>query len=783
MSGITFARPYSSMITLLTRSIFFIAVLLSVLFFSFNYQHIRIDTNLNDLNPEKIADVGLKSALKTLSQDISHRFVVVVKGNNTDQVGAASQALQRALNALPGLKVISDQTVQQNYLHALSPYRFNLLSDNQRQALEDKSPQLLANDALRKLYQLGDGFRVIPFEQDPLGWFSAYVLSQFDDLDVASDTFSQNRKNVTSFVVSFSEYPQSLDEQESLYQLIKARETAVRNKFHVSVLHSGMFFFAVDSAQSAKADIQLIAVGSIIGILLLMIAIFRSLLPLFLSLSSIAIGISFGVLSSLYVFGSIHILTVVFGASLIGIVVDYSLHYFYHYLSHPQDERIRGRTNTTLFRAMLLSVLTSLIGYGALGLSDLLILKKVALFSCTGLVMAWLSVMVLGPFATRRPIHARQAALRQIIAGCRAVFARHPQRLAVTGLVLACAAGVFLFAGQAETNDDPRRFFHVSPTLLEQEQKVAQLTQIYEAGRYLLIHGQTPAAIFDSLNSMYALLGDESKSLSSVLDWLPAPESQVKNYQLQHALYSEDGVLDIFTTRIGLPKSEFTDLKTAYKEAKGKTLDFTALMKQLPSLPPLWIESENTIYSFALIRKDSDLNKIAAVSRDVDGVQYVNTLANASAALKAQRVTGSQLLLLAYVLIALMLAGYYRKLSTIFLLLIPLTASAITLTAVSLLGQSITVFHIMALFLVLGLGMDYIIFAKEMAAQRETTQQAIMLSAVTSLLSFGLLAFSSMPIVQAFGSTILIGNTINFIAAISLFNEQKKSQERRPHVR
>ena len=101
---------------------------------------------------------------------------------------------------------------------------------------------------------------------------------------------------------------------------------------------------------------------------------------------------------------------------------------------------------------------------------------------------------------------------------------------------------------------------------------------------------------------------------------------------------------------------------------------------------------------------------------------------------------------------------------------------------VLLCGQALNVFHVMALFLVLGLGMDYIIFAREMADKPDTTQQAILLSAVTSLLSFGLLAFSDMPVVQAFGSIILIGNTINFIAAISLFNGEPDKKEKGSHV-
>lgn len=778
------------MIALLARLIFFLAVIVTVAFFTVGSQHLRIDTNLNDLNPEKIADQGLKSALDTLSRDVSHRVMIVIKGQASHAVTSASDAMKTQLDALPALSVLSDKDIQTNYLAAVSPYRFNVLSATQRQALHHKDSQQLAAEAQRKLYQLGSGIRLIPFKDDPLGWFSDYVLSRLDELSLSSAASLTNdapaddaSRAVTSFSVTFTEYPENMAQQARLYKTIQEIEAGIRAQYPVTVLHSGMFFFAVDSANSAKSDIQLIAIGSMAGVLVLMLLVFRSLLPLFLSLSSIAIGIGFGVVTSTYVFGSVHVLTIVFGASLIGIVVDYSLHYFYHFLSHQRDTSKNDAQSSPLFRAMLLSVLTSLVGYGALGLSDLLILKKVALFSCSGLVMAWLSVMVLGPLVTRRPIEARQALLRSVIDRCQSVFARQPRVLIAGGLLLASMAGLFLYAGDASTNDDPRQFFHVSASLLAQEKEVASLTQVYEPGRYLLVKGQTSDAVFETLQALYDALGEARGSLASVRDWLPSPGDQADNYALQSKIYDDDGVLDEFATRLGLSSSEFESLKVRYREARGQSLAFPALMQQLPSLPPLWIEQDGEIYSFVLIRKNSDLAKIEAASQGIGDIRYINTLANATEALKAQRETGSKLLLLAYLCIAVMLALYYRKVSTVLLLLIPLTASVITLAAVALMGQAITVFHIMALFLVLGLGMDYIIFAKEMARQRETTQQAILLSAVTSLLSFGLLAFSSMPIVQAFGSTILIGNTINFIAAISLFNQPRIEKENGPYVR
>lgn len=763
--------------TLLLPLTFLFVVIISAAVFLTNAQHLQIDTNLNDLNPTKISEPGLKQAIDTLTDDISQRFIVVIKGDDKAAVNRSKVALQAKLNTLPELIVIEDTAFQQDYLSVLSAYRFHLLSDEQHRALESESHQQIAESAMRKLYQIGDGVRLIPFEQDPLGWFSDYLLTSFDKQGLplqAQNTEAEG--NITSFSVAFSTFPNGMSAQQSVYSRIQEAEKQISQLYNVTVLHSGMFFFAVDSAQSAKSDIQLIAVGSVAGILLLMMLVFRSLLPLFLSLSSIAIGVGFGVITSTLIFGSIHVLTIVFGASLIGIVVDYSLHYFYHFLAHRSDSN--SIHSGVLFRAMLLSVVTSLVGYGALGLSDLLILKKVAVFSCSGLAMAWLSVMLLGPLVVRRPIQARQSLLKSIIHGMHHVLAKRPRLLVAIGLIISFACTGYIFSGKINTNDDPRLFFHVSESLLSQEQEVASLTQVYEPGRYLLVRGDTPEAVFSALDAINIAKGVEPDAITSVADYLQSPQHQLNNYALQEKLYRDGGALDTFAATIGISAEISEEVKRNYKLAAESTLRFDELLERLSTLPPLWFEFETTIYSFALIRKGSNLAAIESASKTVDGVEYVNTLANASKALKAQRETGTQLLFLAYALIAFLIVVYYRKLSSVMLLLIPASASIIAIALVSALGHSINVFHVMALFLVLGLGMDYIIFAKEMASSPETTQQAILLSAVTSLLSFGLLAFSSMPIVQAFGSIILIGNTINFIAAISLFNNKQNIHEK-----
>jgi predicted exporter len=79
-------------------------------------------------------------------------------------------------------------------------------------------------------------------------------------------------------------------------------------------------------------------------------------------------------------------------------------------------------------------------------------------------------------------------------------------------------------------------------------------------------------------------------------------------------------------------------------------------------------------------------------------------------------------------------------------------------------GGSFTFFDGMALVLVLSIGVDYSIFLAETSPQRQrVTMLAVTMAAATTLLSFGLLALSSVQAVHAFGSTMLIGILLAFL--------------------
>jgi len=83
----------------------------------------------------------------------------------------------------------------------------------------------------------------------------------------------------------------------------------------------------------------------------------------------------------------------------------------------------------------------------------------------------------------------------------------------------------------------------------------------------------------------------------------------------------------------------------------------------------------------------------------------------------------------------------------------------------ALCGLPFTFFAAMALVLVLAIGVDYAIFCAEDGDGEAATLTAVTLATLTTMLSFGLLAFSHTAAVQTFGITMLTGIAIAFLAA------------------
>ncbi len=731
---------------------------------------LQIDTNLADVTPTTINSAESADAIKALQSNIENRVLILLSSADELGLDRAEELLREALTGAPNLEVHPDNDEIFNTLQAqLSPFRFNFLTDSQRQDLIDFNAEQIAEQAKSQMLTLIGEPRILGFADDPLGWHSSALLNFLQQ-----QTEEENSRLIG---LSIARGAMDIRAQETLSQQLDSIFTSIKSATAVSIDTSGVFFFAADAAQAAKRDISLISSISTIGIVMLLWLTFGSLRALGLPLISVASGVVFAAVVTHLIFGSLHILTIVFGASLIGIAIDYALHYLVH-----QSGSKKRTIGSNLFGALALSLCTSVIGYAALGLAGLPALQKVAVFSCSGLLMAWITVVVLGKYFTLSDRSVSNALAWSAKRLSNALQTVSPKVWSLTVLVFALV-GLYGSQQAENFNDDPRVFFNADPRLVESEQKVAAVATDFEPGRYVIVAGDSSEEVYSRVAAFTAAMRTKTQFKATDIRGIPLllidEAEQSQNYLAMDKLYSREGAATLLADNLGVDRNLVEPAMRAYENARDERLSPVQLQSLLNRFfPPSWFETEQgDVISFILIRKGLNADALSGVTAELPGVEYVNTLARTSAELQKQRSTGIAYLLIAIVLIAIILVIRYRSFSALFSLLIPIGSIAGFVSLCMVFGVGINLFHVMALFLVLGFGMDYAIFSREMTRHRNITMQAIVLSALTSLLSFGLLAMSEIPIVSSFGFTLLIGNLFNLIGAIILSNPQDTVQE------
>ena len=118
-------------------------------------------------------------------------------------------------------------------------------------------------------------------------------------------------------------------------------------------------------------------------------------------------------------------------------------------------------------------------------------------------------------------------------------------------------------------------------------------------------------------------------------------------------------------------------------------------------------------------------------------------------------------------IIALLLFQQTAARRVLWIVLTVVAALAVTIAVVTSLHAQLTVIHLVALLLVLGLGLDYALFLSrtETESERKATHQAVLVCAISTSLAFGVLAGSPIPILRFLGLTVACGSVASFTLA------------------
>jgi predicted exporter len=219
------------------------------------------------------------------------------------------------------------------------------------------------------------------------------------------------------------------------------------------------------------------------------------------------------------------------------------------------------------------------------------------------------------------------------------------------------------------------------------------------------------------------------------------------------------------------------------RDAFTQFLDDAAAAKVAPPLAPGDLTGTPLATSVGglLLERDGRATALVSLSglRDPAAVAGVATrygaqlldLKQASESLVAQY---RQRVLWALALAAVLLAGTVwvalRRGRRVVRVLAPMALTTLLLLAILRgLGIELNLFHLVALILAAGLGLDYALFfehAGDDRAEQLRTLHAVVVCSLTTLVVFALLGLSSIPVLRAIGSTVAMGVACNFVLAL-----------------
>jgi predicted exporter len=737
------------------------------------------DTDILALLPSAERDPVLQRSFTHMVDAAQQRVIVLVGAGDWGDARRAADAYGAVLARRPDLVAADalDAHAQDEWIGAFREHALLLVSPQQQQQLRSESPRFWTDAALARLYAAFSGPKLGSFRDDPFGLFSGWVEDRAQETPVRprdGRLFVADAKRQYVLMPLRLKAPAfSLTAQEALVPLLGEAQEAARAAVPAAdVVSAGVVLHAAAAGRQASREVSTIGVGSLAGIVLLTWLTFRSLRPIALVLLSIGVGF-LGALSVCWLlFGSIHLLTLVFGASLIGVAQDYGIYFLCNRLA--ADPALDSpRLLRRLLPGLALTLLAAVLGYVGLALTPFPGLRHMAVFSALGLVFAWLTVVcwfpLLAPPASLRsgPLARRYGAL----------LARWPRfSVRPLPLALALAAVALALPGwlRLSANDDIRTLQTPPPQLVRDQLKLGKLLDVPSPVQYFLVRGASTEQVLQREEALKRRLdplvgAHQISGYQALSNWVPSDQDQQERRALVEArLLAAGGPLDQLAHEIGEGPA-WADATRAHLRGAAAPLRVDQFLRSAAGEPwrPLWLGEIHGSHASIVALRGAGRAALPALRQAADGlegVQWVDKVDEISSVLGRYRQYMGWVVALAYCVVFALLLPRYR--TRAWRVLAPTAAaSAATLALLGYAGQSLQLFHVLALMLLLGVGVDYGIFMQERrGADGAAPWLAVGLSAANTILSFGLLGLSGTPALQAFGLTMLIGTALAWLA-------------------
>ena len=753
---------------------------------------IGLDSDLFNLVPKSISLESVKKADEKMMAVTSQNVFVLVENESFDEAKRVAEELYSELKDsknFESISLYSDVSAMGEITDFLYEYRANLIDERTADAILNtaEGAQDFALEALSKAY---GGFTMLPLDNidtDPF-LLTEYHLQNYLAAVQNAGTAMSVRDGVLASKLEGKWYVMIRGVLSRSGAKLASKNNAITEIYkacdrfpQASFVFSGTPFHSHESSNSASREISIIATVSMLAVIILLIFIFRSPRPLLYSVASILISLGVAVLATLAVFHKMHVITLVFGTSLIGSCIDYSLHFFTHWAANKElKSSIEIRNH--IFPGLLMAIISTGICFAILLFAPFTILKQMSFFCLTGLISSFLTTVAIYPYI-RLP---QERGKVRFTAGFGKLVSKMEQkwvgRSVIIGLFLFALLSIVIFHKNVRVKNNLLTLYDMKGRLLQDEVTASQVIQYTPGGWYIVSGADEDQALEneEKLRRSFEEMTEGQVGYVSTSSFVPSKALQEKSRLAYKKLIEYYGFEQLLN--LGFEEDEARDyimsLLADYSFSKNEYVSFSegnvpAFIES--AISSAWLgEVDGRYFTVLLPTKVTDYPDYRSLADTDDNVYFISKSQDISADLDSLTIMIFKFFIVAYILMFIMLRFFYSWKQALKIISVPFLIILVVLAVFAIAKIDMEFFSVTGLILVFGLGLDYIIYMMEnekkssVVGPVETTilePFATMVSFVTTIISFGALALSSFKPVHLIGLSIFIGLATAYISS------------------
>jgi len=665
--------------------------------------------------------------LVNLSTKYSARINVLFESKNPELMETAKDNFLNSVNNSKDYK----KRDYEKLFHDAKEHSNIFLAPETARLLKDGKYKLVEQQSLESLYNPVEVPALSP-DKDPFMFFSEYLLS-LDDSKTNSNIITKNGKYYEAITI---ELKKEIAKSSNLSNITIKKLIDVQKKLSskdVKIYICGAPIHSYYASSKSVVEINLICWVSMIFVIGLCYFYFKSAKILVPILASITIGALCGYFVTDLIFPTIHILTFVFSTTLIGISIDYSLHYFIE-----KDLR-------KILKGLTVSMLTTVGAFLVLLFSNIELLKQIGVFTSVGLFSVYLIVVLFLPLCDSKfPYAERQLNL--------SIKLKKKTKI----LIMALLIGMIGFGLPKTKFSDDVKSMYIPPKDLLNAEKLFKETLNQTSNQssnvsFLIVKANDFEKLMQKEEEISQTLTANGYKYDSLSKFIPSINKQNANQQLIHRFYKNK--LNTYATFLTLSQ------KQSLLNSKKTFLIYDK--ENYPYLSDFLTDEKTSM----MILHDFSNPEIFA---KIENVNYINPAIDISARIEHCRKVCLKLILPFFVGLFLILTIIYTAKDALKLICPSLLGVLLSFALLGIFNQSINLFHILAIFLIMGFGSDYAIFR---FSGVKNSKEAVFMSCTTSIFSFFLLSMTSFKLVSSLGFILFLGLLTSYIFSLLLISE------------